>query len=58
MWRQISNELIDRLNKDSQVKRVVKDLESRVWKGELTSGEAADRVVDGFLSRVEEGAAR
>jgi LAO/AO transport system kinase len=51
MWRQITSELIDRLNADVEVKQLVQMLESRVFDGEMTSGMAAEEVVDRFLDR-------
>ncbi|RUS22245.1 ArgK protein-domain-containing protein [Endogone sp. FLAS-F59071] len=50
MWRQITTELLDRLNRDPTVRTTAKRLEQHVFDGEMASGQAADRVVDEFLS--------
>ncbi|OZJ04994.1 hypothetical protein BZG36_02112 [Bifiguratus adelaidae] len=49
MWRQITNELLDRLNRDDSVKKTVELMEKRVYEGTMNSGQAADRVVDEFV---------
>lgn len=54
MWRQITSELVDRLNADENVKKHVSELESQVFQGKMTSGQAADSVVDVFLNQVKE----
>lgn len=54
MWRQITSELVDRLNSDDKVKQHVAELESKVFDGKMTSGQAADSVVDVFLNKVKE----
>ena len=54
MWRQITSELVDRLNTDDKVKQHVAELESKVFDGKMTSGQAADSVVDVFLNKVKE----
>ncbi|KAG2185973.1 hypothetical protein INT43_002411 [Umbelopsis isabellina] len=54
MWRQITSELVDRLNGDENVKKHVAKLESQVFDGKMTSGQAADSVVDVFLNKVKE----
>lgn len=54
MWRQITSELVDRLNADDNVKKHVSELESQVFEGKMTSGQAADSVVDVFLNKVKE----
>ncbi len=51
MWRQITSELIDRLNADVEVKQLVQTLESRVIDGKMTSGMAAEEVANRFLDR-------
>lgn len=54
MWRQITSELVDRLNSDDKVKQHVAELETKVFDGKMTSGQAADSVVDVFLNKVKE----
>ncbi|RUP43743.1 hypothetical protein BC936DRAFT_136795 [Jimgerdemannia flammicorona] len=53
MWRQITAELLDRLNRDPVVRDTAEQLERRVFDGEMTSGQAADCVVDEFLSKCQ-----
>jgi hypothetical protein len=54
MWRQITSELVDRLNSNDSVKQHVAELESKVFEGKITSGQAADIVVDVFLNKAKE----
>ncbi|KAL1925714.1 uncharacterized protein VTP21DRAFT_597 [Calcarisporiella thermophila] len=51
MWRQITSGIIDRLHSDQPMKELVKTLEAEVFAGNMTSGEAAERVVEEFLHR-------
>ncbi|CAG8543424.1 6575_t:CDS:10 [Acaulospora colombiana] len=48
MWRQITAELLDRLNSDESIKKLVDIFEQRVFNGEMPSSTAADYVVDKF----------
>ncbi|GES98400.1 methylmalonic aciduria type A protein, mitochondrial-like [Rhizophagus clarus] len=51
MWRQITSELLDRLNSDKEIRNLVDKLEQKVFNGEITSGIAADYVVDNFTHK-------
>jgi LAO/AO transport system kinase len=51
MWRQITSELLDRLNSDRDIRKLVDKLERKVFNGEITSGVAADHVVDTFTNK-------
>ncbi|CAG8470759.1 8551_t:CDS:10, partial [Funneliformis caledonium] len=51
MWRQITSELLDRLNSDKEICELVDQLEQKVFNGEMTSGTAADHVVDTFTRK-------
>ncbi|PKC12550.1 methylmalonic acidemia type A protein [Rhizophagus irregularis] len=51
MWRQITSELLDRLNSDKEIRNLVDELEQKVFHGEITSGIAADYVVDNFTHK-------
>ncbi|CAG8590595.1 2614_t:CDS:10 [Acaulospora morrowiae] len=48
MWRQIKTELLDRLKSDESIRKLVNTFEQKVFNGEMTSGTAADYVVDKF----------
>ena len=49
MWRQVTGAVMDRLKASPEVKRRVKELEMRVVREEITSGQAAEVIVDGFF---------
>ncbi|CAG8785861.1 13607_t:CDS:2, partial [Racocetra persica] len=51
MWRQITSELLNRLNSDDSIKKLVNVLEKDVFDGKMTSGTAADHVVDVFTHK-------
>ncbi|CAG8726211.1 10216_t:CDS:10, partial [Cetraspora pellucida] len=51
MWRQITSELLNRLNSDESIKKLVDVLEKDVFDGKMTSGTAADHVVDVFTHK-------
>lgn len=44
----------NRLKHDSHVKEMIRELESQVYEGYLTSGQAADQVLSSFISRQRE----
>ncbi|KAF0543823.1 methylmalonic acidemia type A protein [Gigaspora margarita] len=51
MWRQITSELLNRLNSDESIRKLVDMLEKKVFDGKMTSGTAADYVVDVFTHK-------
>ncbi|CAJ0842365.1 15291_t:CDS:2 [Entrophospora sp. SA101] len=52
MWRQITSEILERLRSNQSIKSLVDELEHKVFKGEMTSGKAADIVVNQFTHRI------
>nr|KAJ3422377.1 hypothetical protein HK105_008371 [Polyrhizophydium stewartii] len=50
MWRQITDELHWRLRTDPNVKGMVPEFERLVDNGEITSGQAAEEILDAFIS--------
>jgi hypothetical protein len=51
MWRQVSDELMDRLRDSQDVKQVVADLEKQVYSGQVTPGRASDLVLRKFVNK-------
>ncbi|KAG9296073.1 hypothetical protein G9A89_011925 [Geosiphon pyriformis] len=51
MWRQITSELLERFKSDTYIRGLVKELEHKVFLGEMTSGAAADYVIDCFTNK-------
>ncbi|KAG0005317.1 hypothetical protein BGZ65_011450 [Modicella reniformis] len=49
MWRQVSSELLDLLNEDTQVREMANELESKVLRNEVMSGAAAHQIVQRFM---------
>ncbi|KAI8597351.1 methylmalonic aciduria type A protein, mitochondrial [Dissophora ornata] len=49
MWRQVSSELLDRLNEDEQVRKMAHELEAKVLQNEVMSGAAAHQIVERFM---------
>ncbi|TPX38200.1 hypothetical protein SmJEL517_g00224 [Synchytrium microbalum] len=49
MWQQITDELLWRLKTDSNVKDMVLSLEAGVFRGDITSGQAAEDCVRAFI---------
>ncbi|KAJ1930502.1 hypothetical protein EC988_010035, partial [Linderina pennispora] len=50
MWREVTNLLLGRLNRDPETRFFAKSLESYVVSGQLPPGVAAEQIVDQFLS--------
>ncbi|KAJ3082888.1 hypothetical protein HK102_001400 [Quaeritorhiza haematococci] len=49
MWHRITDELITRLKRDHDVRSMIRKLEQSVFEGHITSGQAADRILEAFL---------
>ncbi|KAF9401379.1 hypothetical protein BGZ94_005222 [Podila epigama] len=49
MWRQVSSELMDLLNEDTQVRAMAEELEAKVLRNEVMSGAAAHKIVEKFM---------
>ena len=49
MWKIISQELIDKLKRSSGVQRVLPELQRKILQGSITSGFAAEAVLDEFM---------
>ena len=49
MWKQITEDLIYRLKTDLTVKRMVNELERNVYQGNMTSSEAAEKILKAFI---------
>jgi len=54
MWRQVSDELMDRLRDSSDVKHIVTQLEKQVYDGDVTPGRASDMVLGRFVNKSSE----
>ncbi|KAF9431370.1 hypothetical protein BGZ76_000404 [Entomortierella beljakovae] len=55
MWRQVSSELLDLLNEDDHIRGMAKELEGKVLRNEVMSGDAAHKIVERFMSDTEYG---
>lgn len=53
MWKQITEELIHRLKTDRNVKDLVGKFEMSVYEGNMTSGEAAEKILKRFIADQE-----
>ncbi|CAG8631877.1 7064_t:CDS:2, partial [Ambispora leptoticha] len=51
MWHQITSELLERFQSESSIRTLVHELEQKLFRGEITSGTAADLVVDRFTNK-------
>jgi LAO/AO transport system kinase len=53
MWKQITEELIHRLKTDRNVKDLIGKFERSVYEGNMTSGEAAEKILKRFIADQE-----
>ncbi|CAG8442211.1 2030_t:CDS:2 [Ambispora gerdemannii] len=51
MWRQVTSELLERFKSESSIRTLVNELDQKLFRGEITSGAAADLVVDRFINK-------
>ncbi|KAK3807856.1 MAG: ArgK protein-domain-containing protein [Benniella sp.] len=49
MWRQVSSELLDLLNEDLKVREMANQMEAKVLRNEVMSGDAAHQIVQQFM---------
>ena len=54
MWRQITEELLYRLKTDPGVKEIVPKYEDLVASEQITSGQAAEEILQMFMSRTHQ----